>query len=126
MNMTRNSTPHLNATLTNQRGQSAVEFLVVVGALISALVAMPSAFSMVQDMLRDKYRSYSFGIAISDPPDSIFDDTVARDAAKIKKVVDTLHDVEKFIKQPSLPDVAKPTLPGKKEIDEFERILNKL
>jgi len=101
--------------LRGQRGQSAVEYLVVVGALVSALIAAPSAFDMVRGMMQNKYRSYSFGIAISDPPTSIFDEKVDRDADTVKEAMDALHKLEKFIAHPSLPEPEKPDWPGMSE-----------
>ena len=97
--------------LRNQHGQSAVEYLIVVGALVSALIATPSAFEMVGDMMQNKYRSYSFGIAISDPPTSEFDEKVKQDANAVKEAIDALHKLEKFVEQPPHPDFEKPDWP---------------
>ncbi len=112
--------------LANQKGQSAVEYLVVVGALVTSLIAAPSLFSMVQTMMFDKYRSYSFAVAISDPPSSTFDREVEQDAEKVKKVMTALHDLKEFIEHPSWPDPATPDWPGKKIIEDFEHLLHDL
>ena len=95
----------------NEHGQSAVEYLVVVAALVSALVAAPSAFDMVREMLHNKYRGYSFGVAISDPPTSAFDDKVKRDANAVKEAIDTLHALEHFVEHPPHPEFDKPEWP---------------
>lgn len=95
----------------NEHGQSAVEYLVVVAALVSALVAAPSAFDMVREMLHNKYRGYSFGVAISDPPTSAFDDKVKRDANAVKEAIDTLHKLEHFVEHPPHPEFDKPEWP---------------
>lgn len=95
----------------DQDGQSAVEYLVVVGALVSALIAAPSAFDMIRDMMQNKYRSYSFGIAISDPPTSGFDEKVKRDANAVKEAIDTLHKLEQFVEHPPHPEIEKPNWP---------------
>ena len=112
MRVIRSSPNTARSILRCQRGQSAVEYLIVVGALVSALVAAPSAFHMVRDMMQSKYQSYSFGIAISDPPTSTFDEEVARDANTVKEVMNTLHTLENFIEHPSLPDFEKPKWPA--------------
>lgn len=112
MQMIRSSAKTARSILRCQLGQSAVEYLIVVGALVSALIVAPSAFHMVRDMMQSKYRSYSFGIAISDPPSSAFDEEVARDANTVKEVMNTLHTLENFIENPSLPDFEKPKWPA--------------
>ncbi|BDD88928.1 hypothetical protein [Desulfofustis limnaeus] len=111
---------------SNQKGQSAVEYLVVVGVLVTSLIAAPSLFSMVRTMMFDKYRSYSFGVAISDPPSSAFDREVEEDADKVKKVMTALHDLEQFIEHPSWPEPGVPDWPGKKVIEDFEHLLHEL
>lgn len=97
--------------LRNQHGQSAVEYLVVVGALVSALIAAPSIFSEVRDMMQNKYSSYSFGVAISDPPTSEFDEKVKRDANAVKEAIDALHKLENFVEHPPHPEFEKPDWP---------------
>ena len=111
MTVIENGIHTTRSLLRNQHGQSAVEYLIVVGALVSALIATPSAFNMFRDMMQNKYRSYSFGIAISDPPTSEFDEKVKRDANAVKEAIDALHKLEKFVEQPPHPDFEKPDWP---------------
>lgn len=112
--------------LPGQAGQSAVEYLVIVSVLVASLIAAPSLFSMVRTMMLDKYRSYSFAVAISDPPSSTFDREVAEDADKVKQVMTALHDLEEFIEHPSWPEPDIPGWPGKKVIEDFEHLLHDL
>jgi hypothetical protein len=107
-----------------QRGQAAVEYLVVVGALVTALVALPSVFELVRESLQSKYQSYSFAVAISEPPRSAFDREVAADAHKVEEVMRVLHDLEKFLAHPSLPDVHKPDIPATGFIKDLEKLIH--
>lgn len=106
-----NSTNTTRFLLRNQHGQSAVEYLIVVGALVSALVAAPSAFNMIRGMMQNKYSSYSFGIAISDPPSSHFDEDVKKGANEVKEAIDALHELEKIVEHPPRPEFEKPDWP---------------
>ena len=114
------------SVMPDQKGQSAVEYLIVVGALVTSLIAAPSMFSTVRTMMLDKYRGYSFGVAISDPPSSAFDKEVEENGDKVKKITTALHDLEEFIEHPSWPDPDMPEWPGKKVIEEFEHLLHDL
>ncbi|KJS00126.1 MAG: hypothetical protein VR65_14620 [Desulfobulbaceae bacterium BRH_c16a] len=111
MTMIENRAKTTRRLLRNQHGQSVVEYLIVIGALVSALIAAPSAFNMVRGMMQNKYSSYSFGVAISDPPTSDFDEEVKRDAKAVKEAMDALHALEQFIEHPSLPEPYKPHWP---------------
>ena len=62
--------------LASQSGQSAVEYLVICGVLIMALITAPSFYGTMSRTMKNKYRSYYFGVAISDPPRKAFVDTV--------------------------------------------------
>ena len=110
----------------NERGQSTIEYLVVTGVLIISLVSMPSIYKAISDTMQDKYKSYAFGIAISDPPRKAFDDTVQKDADKVKEVLDTLKDLGKFIENLTLDFFTKGKLPSKQDIDNFYKLLKKL
>ena len=112
--------------LRNARGQSTIEYLVVTGALIATLISMPSIYKAVSDTMQDKYKSYAFGIAISDPPRKAFDDTVQKDADKVKEVLDILSDLGQLIENLSLDFFTKGKLPSKQDIDNFYNLLKKL
>lgn len=111
-------------SLDGQRGQAAVEYLVVVGALVTALVTLPSVFDVVRESLQSKYQSYSFAVAISEPPRSVFDREVAADAHKVEEVMRVLHDLEEFLAHPSLPDFDKPDIPATDFIKDLEKLIH--
>jgi hypothetical protein len=52
----------------NDRGQSMVEFVVVLTALFLVAGLGRGYITQLKDVIQQKYRSYCFGIAISDPP----------------------------------------------------------
>lgn len=85
MNLSRSISKHL----FNQTGQSAVEYLVVSFCLIATLLVTPSVYVTVSDTISNKYKSYCFGVAISDPPTKDFDD-------KEKKAGDALKVIHKI------------------------------
>lgn len=110
----------------NEKGQSTIEYLVVTGVLIASLISMPSIYKAISDTMQDKYKSYAFGVAISDPPRKAFDDTVQKDADKVKEVLDTLKDLGQFIENLTLDFFTKGKLPSKQDIDNFYNLLKKL
>lgn len=58
-----------NNTIHNtQSGQSMVEYMVVVSALILALYSSGAMDGLIQ-VLKDNYEGYSYAISISDYPD---------------------------------------------------------
>lgn len=93
--------------LRDQRGQSAVEYLVICTAMVTLFLvssSQDSVYNMMSHTIHDKYESYAFGISISDPPSKAFDDAVKQDAAKIQKALHELEDVADYIKDHPLPE----------------------
>jgi phage-related protein len=86
-------------SLLNCLGQSATEYLLVVACLISVGLATPHLINEMGDTISNKYKSYAFGVAISDPPTVAYDKKVQELIDLIekwgKKVLDFL---EKFIR----------------------------
>lgn len=104
--------------LTCNRGQSTVEYVVVVTALIAFLMGTHSVFFQVHKVFVDKYKSYCFGVSISDPPSIAFDEMVDKDSSK---VMHELKKLEDFIEHPDLPSSDLPFLP-----DDVKKLLKKI
>ncbi|MDD2557004.1 MAG: hypothetical protein RBR43_00810 [Desulfuromonadaceae bacterium] len=62
--------------------------------------------------MQNKYHSYAFSVAISDPPSKVFDDAIQRDSAKIEHVLEALEEIEKDIEHAHLPDPRSMEMPG--------------
>jgi SMC interacting uncharacterized protein involved in chromosome segregation len=95
----------------NSRGQSSIEFLVALLGLIVLFGSFSpvlgndptekhSVYEVFSDTIQNKYKSYCFGVAISDPPREEFDEKVDKDAkiikefiAKIKDILDSAEDL---------------------------------
>lgn len=76
--------------LANIRGQSAVEYLIVCSCLVAALITAPSLYETFGHIMANKYKSYAFGVSISEPPSKGFDD-------KEQKVADIVHIVREVL-----------------------------
>jgi len=74
----------------NNSGQSAVEYLIVCFCLVAAIITMPSIYQTMSNTMSNKFKSYAFGVAISDPPTKEFDDSV-------QKVEDIIHKIERSL-----------------------------
>lgn len=60
--------------LRKQKGQSMVEYIVVVAALIVALsYGDPSVMQQMGDAISKMYSGYSYGISVSELPDAPMD-----------------------------------------------------
>jgi len=77
----------------NERGQSTVEYLIVTGAVVFFIIGSPKFYDEMSHIMQNKYKSYSFGVAISDPPRKKFDDDVNVITGKIKQVLDFIKDI---------------------------------
>ncbi len=100
--------PHLLSKKTtapsDNRGQSSIEFLVALLGLIILFGSFSpilgndakkkqSVYEVFSDTMKNKYKSYCFGVAISDPPSEAFDKKVDNDAKMIKKFLDKIKDI---------------------------------
>lgn len=109
--------------LFSSSGQSTVEYVVVVTALIAVLMGTHSVFSEVRTVFIDKYRSYCFGISISDPPSVTFEKKIEKDS---KTALNDLKEIESFIKKHSsfdIPDIPKKPTNAKEILNDFEKLL---
>lgn len=94
------------------RGQSAVEYLIVTSALIAGLITLPNIYDTISHTMHDKYTSYAFSIAISDPPSKEFDDKVHHEA-------DTMEQIEDLLFKTIFPDIGKGKMPATEDIKKF-------
>lgn len=76
--------------IQNPQGQSAVEYLIVCSCIVAALVTAPSLYNTFSHTMANKYKSYAFGVAISEPPSKEFDD-------KEQKVTEVVHIVREIL-----------------------------
>lgn len=115
----------LFSPLADRRGQSAVEYLVVVSALIFFLLAAPSIYKTFSLTMQYKYKSYAFGVSISDPPSKHFDDEVKGDIDRVNTFVGrmdlVLQEVYRVIKK--IKD-GKP--PGKDDLKKILKLIKNL
>ncbi len=112
--------------LGNNRGQSTIEYLIVTFVLVAALIAMPSIYETGSATLKNKYHSYSFAVAISDPPRKDFDDTIKKDADKIEHILDTFGKIEDLISNSIFPDIKQGKLPSWNDIKSFGDLVKSL
>jgi hypothetical protein len=96
----------------NQSGQSSVEYLVVTGALIAGLITLPNIYDTFSHTMQDKYKSYAFSVAISDPPSKQFDDEVHHTA-------DIIEEIEDLLFKTIFPDLAKGKMPSIADVKKF-------
>ena len=115
--------------IQNEKGQSAVEYLVICTALVSILLmssSQDSMYNIVSHTMQEKYKSYAFGVSISDPPSKQFDDEVKQDADKVKEVLNTLSKIERLISDTIVPDIVHGKMPSTDSIKEFAELLKSL
>lgn len=114
--------------LKNSQGQSTVEYLVVCFSLVASLIAAPSIYSTISTTMANKYKSYAFGIAISEPPSKSFDDKVEKTASVIHTIRQVFDAIGNLIDD--LLGISKgPAMPAtdaiKKFIDTLKNIFSK-
>ncbi|MCL7488921.1 MAG: hypothetical protein M8357_12205 [Desulfobulbaceae bacterium] len=102
-----------------EQGQSSVEYLVVTGALIASLITLPNIYDTFSHTIQDKYKSYAFSVAISDPPSKKFDDEVHHTA-------DIIEQIENLLFKTIFPDISRGKMPAIKDIKNFFDLLKSL
>ncbi len=103
----------------SQRGQSTVEYVVIVTIFLTAFMAAPSVTKQLQTVFANKAESYAFAVSISDPPGSRADEKVHEVTDKIDKIYNFLNDFE-------LPDDIKEKIPGYESVEKFIKKIKKL
>ena len=109
----------------DNRGQSTIEYLIVTFLFVAALVTAPSIYQTSSDVLKNKYRGYSFGVAISDPPRKAFDDTLRDDVDFLDKVLKALEKIQKWIENPELPEFKEGKIPSWSDVQDLKDRLKK-
>ena len=95
----------------NQQGQSTVEYVAVLLALIVLFGSFSpilgddptekkSIFSILSNTISNKYKSYCFGVAISDPPSEAFDERVEKETNFAKYLTDELKKLLETAEHP--------------------------
>lgn len=107
--------PTIQRLLHCSRGQAAVEYIVICGILVATLLAAPSVYDQVSTTLANKYRSYVFSVAITDPPSSEFD-TVGGE----------LEELGDWVENVAFPGHHDQSNPGTAILREFEGIIHDL
>jgi len=102
-----------------QRGQSTVEYVVVVTVLLTTFMAAPSVTKQLQTVFANKSVSYAFAVAISDPPSSKADKTV-------EEVNDIIYNISYFLTNLEWPDGIEVKIPGYEGIKKFIKEIEKL
>lgn len=108
----------LRALRSNEKGQSSVEYIIVTSALVAALITMPSIYDTISHTMQDKYKSYAFGVSISDPPSKQFDDKVHKVADIIKQIEDLIEKIGAIF-----TDIFSGKLPS---VKDFKSVFNDL
>ncbi len=114
-----------NFLLCGNKGQSTVEYLIVTFVLVAALIKGPGMYQTVTHTMKNKYHSYSFGIAVSDPPRKAFDDEISKDLEKVNKAVDSLDEIKRLIDDTILPDIKKGELPSWNNVKKFGELIKR-
>lgn len=98
---------------SNQRGQSAVEYIIIVSAIITALIGAPSVVDSLSTTLVAKYKSYSFAVSVSDLPTIEFDKKINENASKISEYTTKAKEFINFLTNPELtvPSITNDVLP---------------
>jgi hypothetical protein len=97
--------------LEDKKGQSTIEYLLVCFILIGVLLKGPGIYHKVSSTMENKYHSYAFSVAISDPPRKAFDDEIRKDAAKVEHVLEVLEEIEDDIEHAHIPDIRDIDIP---------------
>lgn len=109
----------------NQKGQSTVEYVVIVSLLLAVFLGSDSMDKLIKKF-HQKYKSYAFSVAISDPPSSSFDKEVNDGAQEIADIVHLIKEIMQFI-EGSDPDAGGAgDNPATEELEEFENIIKNL
>lgn len=117
---------NINVPITlNNHGQSTIEYLIVTLALVVALISGHHIYEDFSSTMNNKYASYSFAVAISDPPRKAFDDKIKKDAGKVENIINLFSEIEDLVSDSILPDLKKLQLPAKKDLEKFGKLIKK-
>jgi hypothetical protein len=111
--------------LLNNKGQGAVEYLIVTLCLIAALLSAPSIYTTISDTMANKYKSYCFAVAISEPPTKAFDDGAQKIGDLIHMIDQVIGAIEDLIEDLFVPS-AGGVMPAKEAVKKFIGTLEKV
>lgn len=109
--------------ITNERGQSTAEYIIIVMLMFTAFLGKDAAIEQLQLTFHNKYKSYAFGVSISDPPSKSFDDTVKKTADKIKNIIDSIKNIIDIIAQVLDGKIDPGREPGTEILEQFKHII---
>ncbi len=113
-------------TSNSQSGQSAVEYLVILTALLIIVPLWPSVYRQLSHTMQDKYSSYAFAVSISDPPSKAFDDEIKKDTGKVGHFLKTLKDIGKVLKQDIFGSLIHGKMPSKDALKTLLKLVKGL
>ena len=93
---------------SSQRGQSMVEYTVILAFGVMVLISGEDIFVEIRDVLRDNYKGYSYSISLSEQPtfdnlaEYLIDEDVI-DPIDPNKLMDTIKGYTKFPTLESFP-----------------------
>lgn len=99
-------------TIKNCKGQSTVEYAVIVCLVFSMFLAAPSISDEFQTVFSNKSNSYAFSVAISEPPSSKVDE-------EVHEATSTIDDIVSFFRDFELPDDFLEDIPGYDTVEKF-------
>lgn len=111
--------------LLNNNGQGAVEYLIVTLCLIATLLSAPSIYTSISDTMSNKYKSYCFAVAISEPPTKAFDDGAQKVGDFIHMIDEVIGAIEDLIEDLFTPS-AGGVMPPKEAVNKFVGTLRKV
>lgn len=111
--------------LLDNSGQGAVEYLLVTLCLVATLLSAPSIYTTISDTMANKYKSYCFAVAISDPPTKAFDDDVQKVGDLIHMIDEVFSALEDLIEDLFVPSGGGP-MPPKEAVSKFVDTLKKV
>jgi hypothetical protein len=111
--------------LLDNSGQGAVEYLLVTLCLVATLLSAPSIYTTLSDTMANKYKSYCFAVAISDPPTKAFDDSVQKAGDLIHMINQVFKAMEDLIEDLFVPSGGGP-MPPKEAVGKFIDTLKKV
>ncbi|WP_457577933.1 hypothetical protein [Desulfomarina sp.] len=119
--MTINSDPFFN-----QRGQSTVEYLVIVMILLILPPTTKTIYQVMSHTMHDKYNSYAFAVSISDPPSKKFDDEVKKDINKVSHIINSIKQIGHIIGTQIIPDIFHGQMPSSDSIKDLMELIKKM
>jgi hypothetical protein len=110
----------------NQRGQSTVEYLVIVMILLILPPTTKTIFEVMSHTMQDKYNSYAFAVSVSDPPSKKFDDEVKKDINRISHIINSIKQIGHIIGTQIIPDIFHGEMPSTDSINDLLKLIKNM